>query len=323
MAIEQDNERSGGWGEAEREMLAAPAEGQGEAGEGSSRGGRARRAKGDAAAEDETAGMGLGEARLSFQRLRAAIEAVEASGKVTLKVDVRRVAALAHRVGLRDAAPRRRAVFERLAAAGFYTRSTLDELPHVARAAWYARRQLLFSARESSGATVPEETTREAYATRARMQMVLEYWFGDDEAIGARLRLMREGAGRLDLASDLEELGGLYVREDVRRVLEGEKKHYRQTDAADALRLAGALFGGLGVGEETEAERWAGLSQRATTLLMRTYDEHRRCGQFAFARDEDVAATYPSLIGAARGAQAKRAPIEVPVDDDETSGDRG
>jgi hypothetical protein len=268
-------------------------------------------------------GMGMGEARLSFQSRRGAIEAVEASGTVTLKVDVRRVAALAHSVGLRDTTPGRRAVFERLAAAGFYTRATLDDLPHLARAAWYARRQYLFSARESSGATVPEETVREAYATRARMQMVLEYWFGDDEKVSARLRSIREGAGRLDLASDLEELSGLYVREDIRRVLEGEKKHYRPADAADALRLAGALFGGFGVGEETEAERWAGLSQRATTLLMRTYDEHRRCGQFAFARDEDVSATYPSLIGAARGAQAKRAPIEVPADDDETPVDGG
>lgn len=313
----------GGRGEADAGLAggtgATSAEGgRSETDAGSTGGVGATSAEAMSTASRARAGIGTGEARLSFQRQRVTIEAIEAGDTITLKVDARRVAPVAHSVALRDAAPARRAVFERLAAAGFYRMATLDDLPHAARAAWYARRQYLYTYRETSGASVPEETVREAYATRARMQRVLAYWFGDDdEKIGARLRSIREGSGRLDLASALEELGGLYARDDVKRVLEGEKKHYRASDAADAVRLAGALFGGLGVGEETESARWASLSQRANTLLVRTYDEHRRCGQFAFGRDEDVDATYPSLIGAARGAAAKRPAVEAPADDDD------
>ncbi|HEU4411136.1 MAG TPA: hypothetical protein VFS43_38140 [Polyangiaceae bacterium] len=47
-------------------------------------------------------------------------------------------------------------------------------------------------------------------------------------------------------------------------------------------------------------------AQRAVTRLLRTYDEHRVAGQFAFRRSEDVAVTYPSLITAVRSAPSRR-----------------
>ncbi len=256
------------------------------------------------------AGIGSAEARASFETKRAAIEAVGEGDVITLKVDVRRVAALAHSVALRDATPARRAVFERLAASGFYDLTTLDDLPELARGAWYARQQQLFVTRETSRASIPEEVVSRGHEVRGRMLVTLEHWLGDDEKVGPRLATIREGAGHLDLASDLEGLAEVYGRPEVRAIIAIDHKHYREGDVAEAVQVASVIFAGLGMGEASEAARWAGLSQRAATLLLRRYDEHRRCGQFGFFYDEDVAVTYPSLIAAVRQAPSKRGPAE-------------
>ncbi|HEU4406656.1 MAG TPA: hypothetical protein VFS43_15420 [Polyangiaceae bacterium] len=107
-------------------------------------------------------------------------------------------------------------------------------------------------------------------------------------------------------------MADLYRRDDVRALLEHDKKRYRPDDAAQAKRLAGRIFTGFGVGQAGEAERWTGLLQRAVTLLLRFYDERRGAGQFAFRRVEDVAVTYPSLFAAVRNAPSRRAPADAP-----------
>ncbi|HEU4404149.1 MAG TPA: hypothetical protein VFS43_02475 [Polyangiaceae bacterium] len=230
----------------------------------------------------------------------------------SMRVDPQRVAAVAHSVAVRDLLPGRRAVFERLSVAGLYDVNVLETLPDAAKSVWYARQQQQVGRAEASGASVPDDEIQLAYETRGRMQYVLAYHVGDDPTLGARLKYIREGSGHQDLANDLEMLADLYRRDDVRALLEHDKKRYRPDDAEQAKRLAGRIFTGFGVGQEGEVERWTGLLQRAVTLLLRFYDEHRVAGQFSFRRSEDVAVTYPSLFAAVRNAPSRRAPAGEP-----------
>lgn len=268
-------------------------------------------------------GIAMGEARRSFEALQGRLEAVSPAEVVTARIDVQRAAAIAHSVARRDGLPKRRAVFERLAVAGFCNLGVLDGLPALAEGAWYARQQQQFALAVASGANVPEEEVQRAYEVRARMQTTLEHWVGDDAELGPRLAFLRQGSGHQDLANDLQVLSALYQRDEVRSLLERDIKHYRPADVGEATRLAGVLFTGFGLGQEGEAARWTGLFQRAATLLLRAYDEHRVHGQYAFREQEDVTATYPSLYALLRSARSRRAPAGEPVDegapaDDET-----
>jgi hypothetical protein len=128
------------------------------------------------------------------------------------------------------------------------------------------------------------------------------------------LAFLRQGSGYQDLANDRQVSSAIYQRDEVRELLKRDIKHYRPTDDREAKRLAGLLFTGFGLGQEGEVERWTGLFQRAATLLLRAYDEHRFHGQYAFRGQEDMSATYPSLYALLRSAPSRRAPAGEPVD---------
>ncbi len=248
----------------------------------------------------------------SFESLRGELAALEPAELVTARIDVQRAASLVYDVARRDLVPARRAVFERLSLANFYDLRVLDGLPRAAECAWYARLQQQAVLAEASAANVPEVVIQLAYEVRARMQQVLDYWLGDDPRFVARLKFVREGTGHQDLANDLQLLAELYERDEVRGAIESDRKRYRASDVAEAKRLRGVIFTGFRLAREGDAERWTGLYQRAATLLLRSYDEHRVAGQFAFRKDEDVASTYPSLFAAVRSAASKRTPPADP-----------
>ncbi len=258
----------------------------------------------------------------AYTSIRAELEALPASELVIVRVDLRRAGAIAHSVAVRDAAPERRAAFEKVAATGFYDIATLDDLPRIARGAWYVRRQQLRVLARASGAVVSEDDIRLGYDTRARMMRVLDHWLGDRRDIAEELDHVRAGTGHEDLATDLDTLAEVYQRGDVRPFIEKDTKHYRATDVTEARRLVDIIFASLGIVEAGEVERANALAQRAATLLLRTYDAHRDCGRFLFGGREDVEATYPSLIAAARSPRRKRKD-DAPAGGDEPDAEGG
>jgi hypothetical protein len=135
---------------------------------------------------------------------------------------------------------------------------------------------------------------------------MLEYWFGDDDVIGAELAAIRSGPGYQDLANDLDALADLYQAPGVKQTISADGKHFRASDVADARRNSQAIFKGLGLAEDDEAARWTDLTHRAWTLLLGSYEEHRECGSFLFRDAEDVSTTYPSLITAVRAPAVRR-----------------
>ena len=269
-------------------------------------------------------------ARRSFEAVRGALDSFDEDEVLRIRVDMQRAAAVVLVIARRDLTPARRTVFEAFAQQGNYDLATLEGLPALAEATWYVRRQQSMALYDASTAAIRPEDSAAAYETRARMMLVVGHWVGDRRDIATRLKQLREGSGYQDLANDLQTLAELYARDDVRSHIEHDRKHYRATDAVDAIRYAALLMTALGPAGEGEAERLTGLAQRSATLLLRAYEEHRACGQFLFRKAEDVSTTYPSLFSAARSARRKRPSdeppdgepvVEEPVVDEEPDGE--
>ena len=146
------------------------------------------------------------------------------------------------------------------------------------------------------------------------MLRVLEYYFGDHPTIGPKLGVVRAGSGYQDLANDLEVTADMYEDAALKPTISRDPMHYQAEDPARARQLATAIFSALGLGSEGEAQRLAESSQRAWTLLSRAYDKLRLAGQYIFADQEDVEASYPSLISFVRAPSTRRAAgPEVPT----------
>jgi hypothetical protein len=252
------------------------------------------------------------EARQALAGLRGAADAVRPADVVPRRVDMQRAAAVAHSVAVRDAAPARRAEFERLVAGGFYDLDQFDRLKQLALAAWYVRYMLELVQSQASSAAVPAAVVQRAQFVRARMMTVLGYWLGAAPEVAQRLAFLRRGGGHQDLANDLQELARLYERDDLRANVKPGVPNYDEADRDEARTLAATLFTGLGLSDEGEIERWSGLTDRVWTLLVRAYDDHRVKGVFLFSAREDVTATYPTLTSAVRSARPRRRPPAGP-----------
>src|SRR3954452_8361412 len=84
-------------------------------------------------------------ARAAFDSMQARLDAVPVDQLLPIRVDIQAAAAVAHSVALRDSAPERRAVFERLATAGLFDMHWLDSLAELSLATWHTRQQQLVS----------------------------------------------------------------------------------------------------------------------------------------------------------------------------------
>jgi hypothetical protein len=248
----------------------------------------------------------LRKARRAFEAMRGELEAIAPTELRVVRSNLQKMAMTV--IGLlgRDSAPERRAVFERYAALGIYDLTLFGRLPQIALAAWYVRRQQQRAFFAASGAAVSNEDMALAYEVRARMTGVLEHWHGDRHDVAVELAQVRRGSGHQDLANDLDTLAELYVRDDVKSLIERDIKRYRASDVGEALRLAAIIAASLGLAEEGEVERLTDLARRTATVLVREYEEHARCGRFFFGKSEDVTATYPSIFAAVRAPQRKR-----------------
>ncbi len=233
-----------------------------------------------------------------------AVEAeLEGSTSGTLQralVDVQVASAVAHSVARRDQEPVRLALFERLAGAELYDAALPGRIVELSLATWFTRQRQLGRSALTSDATISTETLRSAQLTRRRMLKVLEHWFDDDAEITAEVAVIRAGAGYQDLANDLDALADIVQRPKIAAVIQKDDKHYAASDVEAARTLARTIFAGLGLDRETDARRWSILCQRAWTLLLGAYEEHRTAGAFLFRKLEDVAETYPSLVSAVR-----------------------
>lgn len=108
-------------------------------------------------------------------RLEPAVKALSPSELLSPRVDVQRAAAITYSVAARDSAERR-ARFAKLADAGFFDVSAVDELRTRALATWYAHAEQVRLGNLSSDANVAEAGLRDAMELRGRMLRVVGYF---------------------------------------------------------------------------------------------------------------------------------------------------
>jgi len=252
--------------------------------------------------------LDIREAQQAFERLAAKLKQL-ADGKLhPVRVDLQLAAAVVYSIALRDNTNPRRARFVSVAQVGVFDIAVLDGLPTMALAAWHVRRMQVQTMQAASVARVTEAHLKEAQLTRGRMLRVLTYYYEDHEEHGKRIDAIRAGTGYLDLANDLIALAAFYELPDVAELITRDPLHYRKDDPAQARGLAQNIFCGLGLIPEGDASRWNNLAQRAWTLLNNDYEVLRATGQLVFRNDEDVTATYPSLVTAVRARATRNSP---------------
>lgn len=228
---------------------------------------------------------------------------------VTPNVDVQIAATFAIGLSRTLQADSVRKRFRNLTKCGEYDDRCVDELPVVARAAWYVRHKVLLGQATRSEAQLPLSLVEQATTLRARMLKCVEYHLGDHPEEAATIAALRAGQGYQDLANDLLGFADMYERR--RDEIAHDKRAYRSTDAAGARRLAGQILSLLGAQGSPEQGRWVDLQSRAWTLLLQVYDEVRRGGRFLFAR-ENPDTMFPSLVAVARAGAASKSKGESP-----------
>jgi hypothetical protein len=253
----------------------------------------------------------VAEGQRAFEAFKSEFEALRAEDLDTVRVELQLVGALTHSIAVRDLAPPRRKEFERLDRADFYDVGNIERLGKLALATWFTRQRQLGKAALATSAQVPEPVLHDGQDRKARMFRVIEHWAGDDADVATELAVIRSGTGYQDLANDLDALADLYQREDIRQLIANDKKHYRADDVVGARKTSQAIFKGLGLAQDSEAQVWTGMAQRAWTLLSRAYAEHQRCGVFLFGKSENTDESYPSLVSAVRSPARRGQAAEV------------
>jgi len=235
--------------------------------------------------------------------MRKEAVAIPAGQVLVPRVETQRSSAIALRVAERDSAPPREPRFAGLAKLGEFNMEHLHRLRTFSLGNWYARRRQIETEAIESNAVVPAEIIQKSQETRARMLRLLEYHFDTDVEILPRLAYIRSGSGYLDLANDLQGLAAIYGMPGVLEQVESDRKQYRKGDPKQADLLASSLMTALGVSGTPQAEGWSGLAQRSWTMLFKAYSEVQAAGSFLFRNEEDVTATYPSLVTVARASR--------------------
>ncbi len=239
-----------------------------------------------------------------FQRTKPALDAIAVNDIKSPTIDVQEAAVVVLGIDGLLREPATQTKVAALVKAGLLDGKLLEDLPDVARTAWFSRYRLLQVSATHSDASLPVSLVEEALALRRRMLKTLDYNLDGDVEAMARLDAIRLGSGYLDLANDLLANADLY--RERRSDIEHDQKNYRKTDEADARRLADKILRLLGAVTTPEQTLWKSNQARAFTLLLTHHEEARRAGRFLFYY-EDGDKLFPSLFSAVRSAPTPRA----------------
>ncbi|MRG91177.1 hypothetical protein [Polyangium spumosum] len=191
----------------------------------------------------------------------------------------------------------------------------VEVLSVAAWACWYAAMEVQKDRALSSEAKLPVELVQRALGIEARMQACAEYHLKDQPDVGPYLAMLRSGTGHRDLAADL--LGYASVYRDHYDALKDDKKHFRATDADDAVKTAEEILAHLGARIGPEASVTADQLVRAWTFLLDTYEEVATTGRWLLRHEPAPEKAFPSLFSVIRtrtGGRSKKKSDEAPVE---------
>jgi hypothetical protein len=233
-------------------------------------------------------------------------EAVPASDRSALTVDVQDATLLAEAVARFLAEPEVRARFGMLPRE-LFDPGHLDDLLTLSLATHHAHVLLQTIRAGGSTAKLSANLVLEASEVRTRMLELCEYVFRRDPVLSAEVASIRLGTGYKDHAMDLVRLANLY--EQYAAIVARDTFNYRATDAADARRLAQAIRNELGQSQGADERHQLAIVTALWTLLVRCYNEIQAAGQFLY-RNEDADRKFPSLF--TRKSRRSRPAPETP-----------
>ncbi|MCP4501861.1 MAG: hypothetical protein GY822_18030 [Deltaproteobacteria bacterium] len=138
------------------------------------------------------------------------------------------------------------------------------------------------------------QAEKDASELRSDLILALRWNLRDDVNAQASLTAINEGTGASDLVQDLKDLAALIEKhassfENDRTFDPAEKK-------SAALESANLLAGALSTMFDDDDERAAlDLRNRAFTLVDIYWDDARRAGRYAFAKDDDVLSHFRDM----------------------------
>ena len=232
-----------------------------------------------------------------FTELGPRYAAIPRESLAPVNIDAGLAAIAALGIAARTNEPALRARFQSLPASEFDS-TQLDLLPKTAWACWYAATEDAKARAVATDAKLPIEMVQRAAEIERRMQACCEYYFNDHLELGPYLAALRSGTGHRDLASDLLGYASIYA--DQYDTIKDDKKHYRPTDADDAVKLAEEMLTLLGSRLTPEARTAADNLARAWTLLRDTFNDVVDTGRWLLRKDPRAAAELPSLFYLAR-----------------------
>ena len=235
--------------------------------------------------------------KAAFDMLLPRYDAMSADTLVMINADVGLAAVAALGVAARANAPEMLLRFKSLPATEFDVK-TVEELPTMAWACWFAATEDQRARAMTTEAKLPADLVQKAVAIEARMQACCEYYFNDDPEIGPYVAMLRSGSGHRDLAADLLGYAGIY-REHY-AIVSVDKKHFRATDADDAVTVAEEMLAQLGNRLGPEGRDTHHYLVRAWTLLLDTYEEVAATGRWLSRREPGADKLFPSLYALAR-----------------------
>jgi hypothetical protein len=192
--------------------------------------------------------------------------------------------------------------------------ANLDGLEPACFAMLYAHAEARAAGALEDSARLPAPLAAEAAELEERMQAVCEYQLADDPELKPELDRLRPGVGYRDLANDLMGYARLYELRP--HAVKGDRKHYRERDAARAEELAGMILQTFSA-TTSRAPAAYDLYVRVWTLLTQRYDEVRAAGLWLFRKDPRAEQRFPSLFSAGRpnaGRPRKVAPKDAEIE---------
>ncbi|MDC0749053.1 hypothetical protein [Polyangium mundeleinium] len=249
----------------------------------------------------------------AFDTLLPRYKAMPVESLSVVNADAGLVAVAALGLSARASEPKLLARYKSLPASEFDA-SLVALLPTAAWACWYAATEDQKARALSTEAKLPVELVQKALAIEARMQACCEYHLNDHPEVGPYLAMLRGGTGHRDLAADL--LGYASVYRDHYDALSIDKKHFRSTDADDAVKVAEEILATLGARLGPEARAAADDLARAFTLLLDTYEEIASAGRWLLRHEPAPEKTFPSLFSVVRsraGGRGKKKPEPAPA----------
>lgn len=260
--------------------------------------------------------------RAAFAELQAKLEAIDPEKLVSTRgTDASLALTRLIQLGEWVKKPEIHAAFERLDPEVFDL-AYLDLIERAAQAALYLIVKIKLASASATEAKLPESLVAEATEVRARMLRLLDYYFDDDPVVGPRLVEVRQNRGYLDLAEDLVKLAT--IEDEQIEVIQGDTRHFRATDRADAHRLADRIRKEIDAQTQAELKELNGQFARAWTLAVEATREVCAAGQLLFRHDPATLDRFVSLhtlgrrpISAARSPKPKGDQKPKPDDTDD------